>query len=196
MPTNSSSTSSVYPLFVPKSLDTPPNDFNDIKELIKQEFVRHFPDNSEPPISGHERSDQDMKPLNQGDYYNSQMTRTKCGKIPPAPPGADIDSNIKEAAQHWNPFWFYNQVDDFRPWDYKRQDRLYEDFGNFNYGATGSAFGFPDSVLLRAAGVKSLLDHGIQQRFGTPWGNPPYGDDPNDQAQMRKGIAYYQCLRS
>jgi hypothetical protein len=50
------------------------------------------------------------------------------------------------------PEWFRSQVTDFGPWDYKRQDSKYEDFGNFNYGATGAAFGFSEDTLLRMAG--------------------------------------------
>lgn len=36
--------------------------------------------------------------------------------------------------------------------DYKQSSSVYQDFGNFNYGAVGTAVGFPDSVLLREAG--------------------------------------------
>lgn len=36
--------------------------------------------------------------------------------------------------------WFYGQVQDYGPWDYK-QAGPYEDFGNFNYGAVGAAMG-------------------------------------------------------
>jgi hypothetical protein len=147
------------------------------------------------PLSVHEHSGGVMGLLNPGDYYTSQMTQTKCGKIPPAPPGVNINSNIYEAAQQWNPTWFYNHVRKIGPWNYKRQNPLYEDFGNFNYGATGSAFGFPDQILLRAAGAASQLASSDRQDLGKPWGNPPYGDDPNDQTQIRKGMEYYQCLQ-
>jgi hypothetical protein len=81
-------------------------------------------------------------------------------------------------------------------WDYK-QDKSgdYQAFGNFNYGAAGSAMGIPDQVLVRAAGW-------AQQRAGTSsaawntWsGAAPYGDDPDDQAQIKAGIKYAKECR-
>src|SRR5439155_19756249 len=69
--------------------------------------------------------------------------------------------------------------------------------GNFNYGATGTAAGFPESVLLREAGrVQQAADTSKSEwgdpgsRFN-PWGGtPPYGDDPVDQEFIKKGIEY------
>ncbi len=68
----------------------------------------------------------------------------------------------------------------------------YQDFGNFNYGAVGSAWGIPQDLLLRGAGYAQT-----QAGTSTPeWGNwyqgPPYGDDPADQEQIMQGIQYYQ----
>lgn len=123
------------------------------------------------------------------------MTQTKCGKVPPAPTGADINSNINDAAQQWNPVWFKNQVKNKGPWDYKQQGRLYEDFGNFNYGATGSAFGFPDQILLRAAGIANQIADPSRTDLGSPLGSAPYGDDPNDQTQINNGTGYCQCMQ-
>ena len=120
------------------------------------------------------------------------MTRTKCGKVP-APPATDIDKNMKEAADKRNPLWFYDQVPNKGPWDYKQKGRKYEDFGNFNYGATGSAFGFSDSVVHRGAGWANQKADPTRKGLGSPLGKFPYGDAPNDQEQIGRGIKYCEC---
>lgn len=97
--------------------------------------------------------------------------------------------NIASAESSRNPFWFRNQVKSGGPWDYKQQHPIYERFGNFNYGATGKAWGFPDQVLLRAAG--SVQENRLEE-WGSPFGGPPYGDDPVDQYYIHLGILYYE----
>jgi RHS repeat-associated protein len=108
-----------------------------------------------------------------------------CPPVPQAPPGADIDANIKlEADSLANVQFLMKQpngeigdrafkaslmpahvlnfalaVMPHGPWDYKRQGEQYEAFGNFNFGATGEAAGFTEGTLLRAAGF-------IQKHFG------------------------------
>ncbi|MCL6478057.1 MAG: SBBP repeat-containing protein [Peptococcaceae bacterium] len=113
--------------------------------------------------------------------------------IPTSPPGVNIDDNIRQAESMFpNVFKWKEQVDTFGPWDYKQIDSKYEDFGNFNYGATGSAIGIPENVLLRAAGFIQQRDNsGYNEKFGHWYGKPPYGDDPNDQIMIKKGIEYY-----
>jgi len=49
--------------------------------------------------------------------------KRKCPKPPNAPPGVDIDENIREARRQINPFWFRNQVKNNGPWDYKQYGR-------------------------------------------------------------------------
>ena len=72
----------------------------------------------------------------------------------PVPPGEYLDENMKEANERrLNLLWFYQQVRNGGPWDYKQQGGQYEDLGNFNYGATGSALGLPGEVLKRGAGL-------------------------------------------
>lgn len=163
-------------------------------------YVRNNPLGYIDPPGLKEYPDNFVGPLLPGDYHTSQMRQTYCGKIPPAPPGADIDQNMQQAAQHANPFWFRNQVKNKGPWDYKQQGPRYQDFGNFHYGATGTAFGFSESILLREAGR-------AQQNAGTSrlgWGDPgfrinpwggtaPYGDDPMDQALIKQGSDYCKC---
>src|SRR5262249_55676157 len=65
------------------------------------------------------------------------------------------------------------------PWDYKRYPPAgkYDDFGNFNFGATGAAAGFSEEVLLRGAGaLKTILLKmaGKSNANGSPLGPPPY----------------------
>jgi RHS repeat-associated protein len=167
----------------------------------RYEYVGQNPLTSIDPLGLEEYPDNFIGPLPPSGYRSSQMTTTTCGRIPPGPRGASVDANMAEAAGHFNPWWFRDQVKGDGPWDYKQQDPMYEDFGNFNYGASGSAFGFPEGVLLREAG-RAQQDSGTSRpEWGdpgsrwNPWGGtPPFGDDPNDVANgIRPGINYCQC---
>jgi RHS repeat-associated protein len=147
-----------------------------------------------------------MGPLPPDGYYTSQMTKTSCGLIPPAPPRTpppDVRRNMREAAGHINPWWYYDQVKNKGPWDYKQDGQMYEDFGNFNFGATCKAFGFPEETCLREAGRGQRAAGTSRPDFGdpgsrlNPWGGtPPYGDDPADQAMIKRGMAACRCLMS
>jgi hypothetical protein len=119
--------------------------------------------------------------------------------IPLSPADVSVDQNMylarasgmkRNMATPNTYYWFYQQVRNKGPWDYKQRDRKYAEFGNFNYGATGYAAGIPEEVLLRLAGC-------AQQRAGTSdlawdrcWGKPPYGDDPGDQRWIQEGIRH------
>ena len=117
-----------------------------------------------------------------------------CPCVPPAPAGVSCPSNIAQAQQSYNPFWFFSQVRGSGPWGHQLGPG-YLDFGNFNYGATGSAFGFSPTVLYWAAGVQSQIAHGFQtpDYWGKPWSGSPHGDDPYDQYWIQQGIQYYRC---
>ena len=87
--------------------------------------------------------------------------------------------------------WFYNQVRNHGPWDYKNQSgRQYANFGNFNYGATGHAAGIADEILLRAAGVAQIFAGTSLPAFAQYPGPDAHGDDPVDQTWIRAGIDY------
>lgn len=113
---------------------------------------------------------------------------------PSAPPGVSIHSNMCEAELHrglGGLDWFYSQVRLGGPWDYKQQGRQYADFGNFHYGAVGKALGLPESMLLRAAGWAQGQSGNSSPKFGNWWGQPPHGDDPQDQQMIKEGINFY-----
>ncbi len=105
----------------------------------------------------------------------------------------EVDKNIAEAGNHFNPFWFYDQVRNRGPWDYKQQGSQFQAFGNFNYGAAGSAMGFPDFALLRMAGLAQQQAGTSRSEWGVAWGFAPYGDDPEDQIQIQAGIRFARC---
>ena len=76
--------------------------------------------------------------------------------LPPIPPKANVKANIDTAESISVSEW-YRLVKGGGKWDYKVEDVKWEAFGNFNYGATGAAQGFPIEILLRAAGAVSRL---------------------------------------
>jgi hypothetical protein len=88
------------------------------------------------------------------------------------------------------PWTFKSLVDTGRPWDYKnhpgnRSIISWQDFGNYNYGATGAATGiFTLETLLREAG---RAQKNPDPKWGCPKGGWPYGDDPRDQYGIIKG---------
>lgn len=124
--------------------------------------------------------------------------------IPLIGPGPQIiRNNIAEARRHsygrnmappQTYLWFYQKVRNKGPWDYKQFNPYWAEFGNFNYGATGTAAGIPENILLMAAGSAQLRAKTSDPLWGYPWQNPPYSDDPKDQAAIKEGIAYaHQC---
>jgi hypothetical protein len=61
------------------------------------------------------------------------------------PPAVNLDVNIKIANDQWKRSfsvvtfmtWFYHQVRNRGPWDFKQKHPEWENFGNFHYGAVG-----------------------------------------------------------
>ncbi len=120
-------------------------------------------------------------------------------QIPEAPENVSILENMhvarrkRHSLQDGSAFlysWFYKQVRNRGPWDYKQRSARYEALGNFNYGAAGTAAGIPSSRLLRAAGMAQTAAGTSRPQFGVWWRDAPYGDDPNDQFWIKQGIAY------
>jgi RHS repeat-associated protein len=138
-------------------------------------------------------------------------TSNSCPAVPSHPASANIQANISAAENSaWmvfalpRMFWFYGQVRNKGPWDYKQQGQSlngvgnwepspYQEFGNFNFGATGAAAGIPSGVLLRGAGMAQEAAKTSEPAWRHWYGiSPPYGDDPNDQAAITAGINYFK----
>ena len=138
-----------------------------------------------------------------------------CPPVPFHPAGANVDRNINAARalglrgstvnMVTSMFLFYDLSRNGGSWDYKQQGRvvrasgapkpnrsLFEHFGNFNYGATGGAWGIPLGVLQRAAGVAQLLAGTSEPDSGSPLGSFPYSDDVADQIDIIWGYIYYE----
>jgi hypothetical protein len=119
-----------------------------------------------------------------------------CPTPPLAPPGVNVNDNINIAQDYsWlNPgsdIAFYQNVRNYGPWDYKRKGSQYEDFGNFNFGATAAAMGWPYYIGQNGAGIYQQLAGAAAAGQGTPFLSWPYGDDPADAKQIQAGYNYY-----
>jgi RHS repeat-associated protein len=106
-------------------------------------------------------------------------------------------------SNRWNLGAFYNQVKPGGPWDYKRNSEgrgfyffngklvTAEEFGNLNYGYSGTAFGFGESILTDAAGAAQIATAGRDNRGPTLSNISGNFDDPRDTATIRSGVATY-----
>lgn len=129
-------------------------------------------------------------------------------KIPQAPPGVDIDWNIRRALVSVSYIWFIEHLAPDGEMDYKTINRKrYEDFGNFNYGAVSLAFGLSEEAALRAAGLVQTITDTSRKIFDMKFGNaadhvrshaldflgqPPYGDSKRDQEMIKNGFRYFK----
>lgn len=121
-------------------------------------------------------------------------------QYPVAPPEVSIDQNLQESKEQNEYFstggsaflfsWFYKKVRNGGDWDYKQHGRQYESFGNFNYGAVGTAAGISEGILLRAAGAAQSVAGTSESAFDKWWSESPFGDDPVDQVWIKAGIEY------
>ena len=92
--------------------------------------------------------------------------------------------------------YFKSKVGNKQVWDFKQLGSQYQDYGNYHYGTVGVALGIPEQVLLRAAGWAQMQAGTTQETWGHYLGSAPFGDDPNDQAWIKKGIDYYKNVYS
>lgn len=121
-----------------------------------------------------------------------------CAGEPLGPPGESVIHNMWVASSRvglaltpGDLWWFKEMVKTGGPWDYKKDgNSQYENFGNFNYGATGRAMGIPVEILLRAAGYVQMKGINYKAEFGHFMQGAPYGDDPKDQDWIMAGMAY------
>jgi len=79
-------------------------------------------------------------------------------------------------------------------WDYKAKfkNSVYDDFGNFNYGATGAALGFPLWMLKWPGGPDQFAARTWRSEWGFPLWPPGSGDDPQDQKMIEAGFRFYE----
>lgn len=134
------------------------------------------------------------RPLDFADPLGLCPTNDPC-TIPNHPWYASVDVNILESASNGRAFQFF-MVLPHMPWDYKQQGP-YDDFGNFNFGATGAALGYTDAELLRGAGALKVLERRVRHQpnppsLGSPLGAYPYGNEKQKQEMIRAGIDYYK----
>lgn len=80
--------------------------------------------------------------------------------------------------------------------DYKGSDGLqYDYYGNFTYGAVGTATGYPEDILMRMSGYFVNKD---DLQLPTDLGRallenpPPYWDNAVDRGNITAGIQYYE----
>lgn len=90
--------------------------------------------------------------------------------------------------------WFYMQVRNRGPWDYKQHHPELQNFGNFHYGAIGYAAGIPAEILQMGGGFAQEMAKTSQKHWGHWYQKPPYGDDPHDQYWIKQGIDYARKL--
>jgi len=103
--------------------------------------------------------------------------------VPNHPWYVSVDVNILEAIAGGRPFQFF-MVLPHMPWDYKQQGP-YDDFGNFNFGATGAALGYSDAELLRGAGALKVLERRVRHQPDPPDVGSPFGDYPYESLKRR-----------
>lgn len=182
------------------------------------------PKQAKPDAGVHKPTSGGSVPLSKVTGASSSNSGNSNSMRPQAPAGVNINQNIKEAERHkinlsifeinkphtqtknaYNALWFVNKVRPGGDWDYKNKyGGQYENFGNFNYGATGKASGYPTFALQSMAGVVQQL-RGINNSInkdpmiptsGVPFLSYPYGDAAMngrsiDQEMTRSGADYY-----
>jgi hypothetical protein len=111
--------------------------------------------------------------------------------------GAEATAAVAHAphATVWN--WFINQVKPGRPWDYKARPGgypLWDHFGNFNYGATGSVLADEKTLYQGAAVARYTTRNAIAglRKYGSPFKGPNYGNDAHKNEMIRQGRQYQQ----
>jgi len=153
---------------------------------------------------------QDAEARKRGEWENGYI------KAPSLPPGESYDANVRKTRDMMSPFTYMDTVKGGGDWDYKRRapgkPSPYEEGGNFNFGVTTKAWGFPEWYAKRGAGAYLIYRGTSEPEWGGPnkkelaeETNPllhaykkykgvlqyPYGDDPKDQYDIQQGFKYY-----
>jgi hypothetical protein len=85
-------------------------------------------------------------------------------------------------------FWWIGNVEAGGKWGVWNNN---DDFGNFNFGATGAACNLPNSVLLAGAGFVEWW-HGTSPG-GFPFIPPNYAEKQQGIKMIKAGEEYYTC---
>jgi hypothetical protein len=147
-----------------------------------------------------------------------------CANVPVAPANVTISKNFKQISQTINAavnsvnhagrysnlpglngfnhelisnVTFFKFEKNKGSFDFKQKGSQFENFGNFNFGAIGAELGWQEGTLLRGAGFAQKRAGTSKEAWGHPLGNSPFGDDPKDYEQIKKGIAYakHGCIK-
>jgi RHS repeat-associated protein len=117
-----------------------------------------------------------------------------CSNVPQHPSSGSVYQNMWQSQENGYHWWYVMVSTNRGPWDYKwyqgKPHPEYDNFGNFNYGATGCAMGIPLNVLLRGAGYAKSRQLGASDPYGSPLGRFPYGNQPDKQQQIMNGYNF------
>ena len=93
--------------------------------------------------------------------------------------------NCCDAMKHSSDInWFYYQVRNKGPRDYKQLHPQFRDVGNFNYGVMAYCLNLSEESAKRAAGLAQIRARTSKPEWGNWLGNPPYGDDPDRKSTL------------
>lgn len=118
----------------------------------------------------------------------------------PGPQGTSVAQNVQEALEYQSTHgpsstisWFVEQVQGGGDWDYRQQGEnlglgktAWQDIGNFNFGAVGTALGFNSYELENLGGIYQWWRD--KDGSGFPFIINPYYDDQVDNDAIRAGI--------
>lgn len=137
----------------------------------------------------------------------------QCPSVPQSPGWLpNVDANIK-ATPSWGAWYdWYQHIQHGGPWDFKYMGRYaddfgrlpqesqgspFEDFGNFNFGATGAKAHVPEFIAVRGAGSAGVIAKEGYTASGLWDATKAFivggVDDPADTTQIRNGYAYYRA---
>lgn len=103
--------------------------------------------------------------------------------VPLYPSGQNVDRNIFQSVVGGPSFWLAMQNYPYAPWDYNKQGFQYDQAGNFNYGATGTAIGIPGTALIEGANAYKNIMNFWRKR-------PMNGNEPEKNDMIQRGIDY------
>jgi hypothetical protein len=124
------------------------------------------------------------------------------------PSTSNLNADIVATSGRYSPAWYFGMIRPGGAWDHKLKDptrnprtqSIYEDYGNFAFGATSGAFGMP--LVIAQAGAGWVQQTGDQPAGRNPWLKraialralfmPGFGDNPGDPGIIADGRQYYR----